>query len=257
MADLGMFPRLLGVVLSPISGLCVMIGIGAVFLPLGAPHGLGPAAWLAISSIVLVVPAAVLAPGRNAIVAFIVAVGWLASLVWVTVPVGAVGGAVMGSAFGLAYVAFASRAGTPPENWPILRWLGLRNFFVGYLGIAVTGLVAAFLIAPRTTDCGDMRPVKVRADIGAISETLELFRSLYGRYPTEEEGLRILLRQSAQDERQPLLDLDYMPLDPWGNDYVYSREGDSFRVRSLGADGLEGGEGADADIDSDVVLADR
>jgi len=38
--------------------------------------------------------------------------------------------------------------------------------------------------------------------------------------------------------------------DPWGRDYLYLNEDGAFEILSLGADGVEGGEGFDADISS-------
>ena len=43
------------------------------------------------------------------------------------------------------------------------------------------------------------------------------------------------------------------PLDQWDNEYVYVSSGRTYELRSLGADGEEGGEDANADINySDV-----
>jgi len=45
------------------------------------------------------------------------------------------------------------------------------------------------------------------------------------------------------------LETDTLPTDAWGRPFVYARQGEAgFTLRSLGADGAEGGEGADADI---------
>ena len=44
-----------------------------------------------------------------------------------------------------------------------------------------------------------------------------------------------------------------IPTDPWGNPYDYSVPGPNglpFGIRSLGADGREGGEGNDRDLES-------
>ncbi|MBK7643712.1 MAG: type II secretion system protein GspG [Planctomycetes bacterium] len=49
---------------------------------------------------------------------------------------------------------------------------------------------------------------------------------------------------------------DRVLLDPWKRPYVYvepTPEHPLPRVLSLGADGMEGGEGEDADIDSDQL----
>lgn len=44
-----------------------------------------------------------------------------------------------------------------------------------------------------------------------------------------------------------------LPNDPWDNPYFYELEGRKFIIYSLGADGIEGGEGVDADIRSDQL----
>ena len=74
-----------------------------------------------------------------------------------------------------------------------------------------------------------------------------------GRYPTKEEGLD-LLNRAPKDERLarrwhgPYLSED-VPLDPWGNPYVYAPESDTTVVLySFGADGQPGGEGTNADV---------
>ena len=38
--------------------------------------------------------------------------------------------------------------------------------------------------------------------------------------------------------------------DPWGTPYVFRSDGSTYVVLSFGADGAEGGEGINADIDS-------
>ena len=43
--------------------------------------------------------------------------------------------------------------------------------------------------------------------------------------------------------------MEEIPLDPWGNPYEYKRlSGSKYELISLGADGMPGGEGEDADI---------
>jgi general secretion pathway protein G len=42
-----------------------------------------------------------------------------------------------------------------------------------------------------------------------------------------------------------------MPLDPWGREYIYeypSRKNSKYDLYTLGADGIEGGSGEDADV---------
>jgi general secretion pathway protein G len=86
-----------------------------------------------------------------------------------------------------------------------------------------------------------------RTEIGNICNALEAFHGVYGRYPTNEEGLGIL-RRKTEKLTEPLLTGD--PIDPWGRAYQYNtpgREG-PYEVICFGADGKLGGDGGDKDI---------
>jgi general secretion pathway protein G len=89
---------------------------------------------------------------------------------------------------------------------------------------------------------------KARADIAAISEAITRYALDHeGLYP---ENLGALIEEDAQGFTY--LDIDTIPKDPWGTEYVYfpPRPGaQDFRVISLGRDGLLGGEGEDADVE--------
>lgn len=47
------------------------------------------------------------------------------------------------------------------------------------------------------------------------------------------------------------LNASKIPVDPWGNEYIYTKEGSNYTLVSHGADGQPGGEGYNADIRSD------
>ena len=72
-----------------------------------------------------------------------------------------------------------------------------------------------------------------------------------GSYPETADGLQVLVENVSQIEKW---DGPYIkpsiPKDPWGNDYVYVCPGEhgEFDLMSYGADGVEGGEGENADI---------
>lgn len=54
------------------------------------------------------------------------------------------------------------------------------------------------------------------------------------------------------DEIAPFMDPPRVPKDPWGNAYVYTKEGTrSFKIVSYGADGAPGGDEVNADITSE------
>ena len=114
------------------------------------------------------------------------------------------------------------------------------------LGLLVT------LVAPRIIGRTDeARQVKAKADVKAIEEALHMFKLDNGFYPTSAEGLGALVQAPPRAKRfNPDGYLPKVPQDPWGNEYVYMSDGRDIVVLSLGADGVEGGEGYNADIDS-------
>jgi general secretion pathway protein G len=98
------------------------------------------------------------------------------------------------------------------------------------------------------------RQEAARGEVATICQAVETFYTLSGRYPTSEEGIAILTRRSEQLS-EPLL--KQVPQDPWGRPYQYVQPGRSepYEVVCLGADGREGGSGADADIASGNLRA--
>jgi len=114
------------------------------------------------------------------------------------------------------------------------------------LGLLVT------LVAPKIIGRTDeARRTKALADIKGIEEALHLFKLDNGFYPTTDQGLQALVtRPSNAKNYSPDGYLDKLPADPWGNTYTYFGDGQDFIIKSYGADGQEGGEGKNADIDS-------
>lgn len=117
--------------------------------------------------------------------------------------------------------------------------------------VVILGLLAAF-VAPRFF--GKLSTAKLKAakvQIEMFGTALDAFRLDVGRYPTTEEGLRALReRPSGVDKWEgPYLPKE-LPLDPWGNAYVYrspSEHGD-YDIVSYGLDKAEGGEGENQDV---------
>ncbi len=119
--------------------------------------------------------------------------------------------------------------------------------------LVIMGLLAG-LVGPQLLSRVDTSKVSAASTQSRMLKTsLETMRLDVGRFPTKEEGLE-LLNNPPKDERLarrwhgPYLSED-VPLDPWGNPYVYAPENDSAIVLySLGADGKPGGEGTNADV---------
>jgi len=118
--------------------------------------------------------------------------------------------------------------------------------------LVILGLLAA-VVAPRVYDKlarGKEQIAKIQ--ISEIEGALQLFSFDNGRYPNTSEGLESLIRSPGNIEswNGPYLEKSTLPLDPWGKPYVYRSPGQfgDFDLFSYGPDGVEGGEGANADI---------
>ena len=122
--------------------------------------------------------------------------------------------------------------------------------------VFILGLLAT-LVAPKILGrTEDARRTKAIADMKAIEQALNLYRLDTGTYPTTAQGIDALVHkpETPPVPRGWKADgyLERVPLDPWGHAYIYVyAPGDSrFVLRSYGADGVEGGEGKYADLDS-------
>ena len=100
---------------------------------------------------------------------------------------------------------------------------------------------------------------KAKAQIQTLATALQTYAMAHGAHPTEAQGLQALVERPSlppvpdNDPSGGYLQSRTLPRDPWGNPYVYlvpGRLGEAFEIRTFGADGVEGGSGADADISS-------
>ena len=120
--------------------------------------------------------------------------------------------------------------------------------------VMILGLLIS-LAAPRILGRTDeARVTKAMADIKAIETALGMYKLDSGVYPTTEQGLQALVEPPKQgpEPRNWRAEgyLERVPLDAWSREFIYASDGRTYVVRSLGADGEEGGEGVDADLDS-------
>jgi general secretion pathway protein G len=124
--------------------------------------------------------------------------------------------------------------------------------------VFILSLLAA-IITPRIigrTD--DARIAEAKVQIKNFETALKLFKLDNGFYPGSEQGLEALIQKPIvgripnQYREGGYLEQRRIPLDPWGNPYIYVCPGlhGDFDILSYGADGKEGGETKDADITS-------
>jgi general secretion pathway protein G len=90
---------------------------------------------------------------------------------------------------------------------------------------------------------------RVDSDIEAISMQLRTYEMLNYRMPTTEQGLKALVNQPTTEPRPRRWKqlMKTVPIDPWGNEYVYrnpGKGGAAFDIYSLGPDGKESDDDA-------------
>jgi general secretion pathway protein G len=119
--------------------------------------------------------------------------------------------------------------------------------------VVILGLLAT-IVMPRILNRPEQaRRTKAKIDIRSIESALALFKTDTGRFPTTSEGIEALVRDPGIKGYNPDCYLDKVPLDPWGNKYIYISPGVHSRdydLESYGRDGEDGGTADNADIES-------
>ena len=110
-------------------------------------------------------------------------------------------------------------------------------------------MVVVAIIAILATTAGvylfgaldDADQTKAKAEIQAMKSAITAFMLKNNRK-----------LPNTLDEIAPFMDPPRVPKDPWGNAYVYTKEGTrSFKIVSYGADGAPGGDEVNADVTSE------
>jgi general secretion pathway protein G len=116
--------------------------------------------------------------------------------------------------------------------------------------IAIIAMLAAIVGYNVIGSLDDAEVTAAKQQIQNFKSALISYRVKFNKFPTSEEGLEVLI---TNEKGTSLLDAKAVPMDPWGNPYIYKLEGSGFVITSYGADGQPGGSGNDADISSDSL----
>lgn len=129
----------------------------------------------------------------------------------------------------------------------------LAEILIGLTLLAIAGTFVAGKVFERLQE-GQVNSAKIQ--IQNLGNLLKEFRRVCGVYPSSEQGLDALIekptggRECTRYPSEGFIEGDKLPKDPWDAEFIYESDGRSYQIISYGADGLEGGEGADADINS-------
>lgn len=119
--------------------------------------------------------------------------------------------------------------------------------------VVILGILASFVVPNLLGNKEKADQQRAITDIVALENALDMYKLDNSVYPTTDQGLDALVTKPSSPEPRNYRDGGYirrLPSDPWGNEYQYLSPGDQGNVDvfTLGADGQEGGEGANADI---------
>jgi general secretion pathway protein G len=120
--------------------------------------------------------------------------------------------------------------------------------------VVILGILAATIIPQFMGTTTDAKIGAAKAHIAELESALGRLYIHMDRYPTADEGLKILVDPPTGDDnkkwRGPYI--TQLRNDPWDHPYQYRCPGthhaSSFDIWSQGADGADGGEGENADI---------
>jgi len=115
--------------------------------------------------------------------------------------------------------------------------------------LVILSLIATAVAVNVVGRASQARVDRAKTDVQRIAnDGIEAFKVMRGRYPSTEEGLKLLIDEKFLKSNSA----DGKLKDPWDRDYVYLQPGqahpDSFDVKSYGADGQPGGDGENGDI---------
>ena len=119
--------------------------------------------------------------------------------------------------------------------------------------VIIIGVLAATIIPQFMGTTHDAKVSAAKSDVAQLESAMERFNLHMDRYPTMDEGLKVLVEAPAGEDKKwrgPYIKV--LRQDPWGNPYQYRVPGihhsSTFDVWSRGADGQDGGEGPSSDI---------
>jgi general secretion pathway protein G len=119
----------------------------------------------------------------------------------------------------------------------------------------IIALIVAFAVSKIAGGADKAKASLTRTKISGLSGTLDLYKLDVGKYPTTQEGLKALLQAPGGVSKWngPYEKNEDNIKDAWNNELNYKSPGDAnrpYEISSLGADGVEGGDGPNKDLKS-------
>lgn len=131
------------------------------------------------------------------------------------------------------------------------KGMSLVEILISLTLMGIAGTFVAGKVYERLEQ-GQIQSAKIQ--MKSLADRVKEFRRDCAYYPTADQGLEALIekptggRECKKYAAGGYIDGGKIPKDPWDFDFIYESDGKAFDIKTLGADGAEGGEGADADI---------
>jgi general secretion pathway protein G len=124
--------------------------------------------------------------------------------------------------------------------------------------IVILGILAGLIIPRIMGRPEEAKQLKAKMQIESIETALKLYKLDNGIYPDTEQGLQALVEKPDAGTLPKkwrtggYLEKGKVPKDPWGNNFIYLSPGahGDYDLISYGADGVQGGEDKNKDIES-------
>ena len=137
------------------------------------------------------------------------------------------------------------------------RWRAGFTLIEIMVVVMIIGMLAAVVGVKVYERYGKAQRKVAAAQIRSFMTALDSYYLDNSKYPTTEQGLKALVQKPTSapvPANYPATGyVSEIPKDPWQNEYVYfspGSNGDPYSISSYGADGLQGGENENADVES-------
>lgn len=100
--------------------------------------------------------------------------------------------------------------------------------------IIILGLLASFVLPSLTGKSDEAKDKITCIEMENIAQAVKMYKIDNSSYPSTSDGLSILIEKKYFEDGK-------LPKDSWGNNFVYTQNGDGFEIISFGGDKAEGG----------------
>ncbi|MBC7385221.1 MAG: type II secretion system major pseudopilin GspG [Cryobacterium sp.] len=123
--------------------------------------------------------------------------------------------------------------------------------------VAIIAMIGTFAVSKITAQYGKAKVDATKIQIRNLATTLDNYRLDCNFYPTTDQGIEALVTKATVGRDCKNYNSEgyakKVPVDSWGQPFLYESDGQKFLIKSYAADAAEGGEGNNADITSDSI----